>query len=147
MYKRILIATDGSKMAAKGIKHGIALASALGASVVGYHAVEPIDEIYYTSGTGIRPAQVRAVERQLLAEAERYLKTLSTAAEKAGVPCETLVSRPAASWQGIVEAARRGKCDAICMASHGRGRITSALLGNVTQKVLTHSKVPVLVCR
>ena len=147
MYKRILIPTDGSKIAAKAIKHGVALAKALGASVLGYHALEPIDTIYYSTAAGIRPTQVMALQRELAAEAERYLDALAKVADKAGVPCDTLISRPAAPWQGIVDVARRKKCDVICMASHGRGRIASALLGSVTQKVLTHSKVPVLVCR
>jgi nucleotide-binding universal stress UspA family protein len=146
-YKRILIPTDGSKIAAKAIRDGVALARALGAGVVGYHAVEPIETIYYTRAAGVRASQIKAVERELEAQAQRYLDAIRTAAATAGVPCETRVSRPAAPWQGIVDTARRRKCDAICMASHGRGRIASALLGNETQKVLVHSKVPVLVCR
>jgi len=146
-YTRILVPTDGSKVAAKGIKAGVALAKAIGASVVGYHAVEPIERIYYSEGSAIRAPQVDAIEKALLANGERHLDVLRRAADKAGVPWETVMSTPAAPYLGIIQAARSKECDVICMASHGRGKIASALLGNVTQKVLTHSKVPVLVCR
>jgi nucleotide-binding universal stress UspA family protein len=147
MYKRILIPTDGSKVARKAIKAGIALAKAVGASVVGYHAVEPIERIYYTEGAGVRATQVKAIEKQLRAQGESYLDPLCKAASAAGVACETLITNPADPYRGIIDAARNSSCDVICMASHGRGQIASALLGNVTHKVLTHSKVPVLVCR
>lgn len=147
MYKRILIPTDGSKMARKAIKAGVALARAVGASVVGYHAVEPIERIYYTEGGGVRASQVKTIEKQLRAQGESYLDPLRKAALAEGVACETLITNPADPYRGIIDAARSANCDAICMASHGRGQIASALLGNVTHKVLTHSKVPVLVCR
>jgi nucleotide-binding universal stress UspA family protein len=78
---------------------------------------------------------------------EHYLDALRRAADKAGVPWETLMTSPASPHLGILQAARAQRCDLICMASHGRGKLASALLGSVTQKVLTHSKVPVFVCR
>jgi nucleotide-binding universal stress UspA family protein len=72
---------------------------------------------------------------------------LRNEAAAAGVASDTIVTTPSQPYQGIIDAARAKRCDVICMASHGRGAIASALLGNVTHKVLTHSKVPVLVCR
>jgi len=147
VYQRILIPTDGSRVATKGIKAGVELAKTAGASIVGYHAVEPIERIYYVEGAGISAGQVRAIEKQLRELAERYLDVLRKAAKAAGVACETLVTTPADPYLGIIEAAKAKRCDVICMASHGRGAIASAVLGNVTHKVLTHSKVPVLVCR
>ena len=71
MYKRILVPTDGSPLARKGIKAGIELAKAVGASVVGYHAVEPIERIWYIEGVGIRPKEVEAARRSLWALGER----------------------------------------------------------------------------
>jgi len=147
MYKRMLVPTDGSATAVKGIKSAVGLAKAIGATVVGYHAMEPIDRAYYSATAGISATQVRAVEKLLLTRGERYLEALRRAADKAAVPWETLITSPRAPYLGIVEAARAKRCDLICMASHGRGTIASALLGSVTQKVLAHSKVPVLVCR
>ena len=147
MYKRILVPTDGSKMAAKGIKCAVGLAKAIGATVVGYHGMEPIAPAYYSEAAGIRALQVRAIEKLLLGNGEHYLDALRRAADKAGVPWETLMTSPASPHLGILQAARAQRCDLICMASHGRGKLASALLGSVTQKVLTHSKVPVFVCR
>jgi len=147
VYKRILVPTDGSKLSHRGVKAGVALAKALGATLVGYHAVEPLEHIYQAIGAGARASDVKAIERQLREEGERYLEQIRKGAAAAGVACETLITNPAAPWQGIIEAARSERCDAICMASHGRGFVASALLGNVAHKVLTHSKLAVLVCR
>jgi nucleotide-binding universal stress UspA family protein len=147
MYERILIPTDGSAIARHAIKTGVSLAKALRATVVGYYAVQPIERIYYTQGAGIRAAQVKAVEAELRQTGEQYLEQIRKAAAAAGVACETVITSPAQPFQGIIDAARKQRCDAICMASHGRGMIGSALLGSVTQKVLTHSKIPVVVCR
>ena len=147
MYKRILIPTDGSALAGKAVKTGVALAKALGASVVGYYAFEPIEHIYYTEGAGVRPASVKAIEKQLRENGLRYVEKIRAAATAAGVPSEVLLSSTVHPFQGIIDAARKQKCDLICMASHGRGNLASMLLGNVTHKVLTQSKIPVLVCR
>jgi nucleotide-binding universal stress UspA family protein len=147
MYKRILVPTDGSALARRGIKAGVALAKAVGASVVGYHAVEPIERIWYVEGVGIRAKEVEAARKSLWALGERYLDALRKEAAAAGVACDTIITDPADPFQGIIDAAKAKKCDAICMASHGRGAFASAMLGNVTHKVLTHTKIPVLVCR
>ncbi len=147
MYKRILVPTDGSSIAHKGIKAAIELARTIGATVVGYHALEPIERIYYTTASGVRAADIDAMEKDLRARGETYLDVLRNAATAAGVASDTIVTTPAQPYQGIIDAARAKRCDVICMASHGRGAIASALLGNVTHKVLTHSKVPVLVWR
>jgi nucleotide-binding universal stress UspA family protein len=147
MFKSILIPTDGSALARKGAKTGIALAKSVGAKVVAYHSVEPIERIYYLQGVGVREADVDGLRVQLQKLGERYLAEIARAAAAQGVECETLMTDTAQPHAGIIDAARKRHCDLICMASHGRGEIASALLGNVAQKVLTHSKVPVLVCR
>jgi nucleotide-binding universal stress UspA family protein len=147
MFKRILIPTDGSPIARKGIKTGVALAKALGASVVGYFAAEPIERIYYSIGEGARLPNVKAIEKQMRDQGMQYVEQIRKAATAAGVASEVLVTTSLDPFHGIVEAARKERCDVICMASHGRGQLASALLGNVTQKVLARSKIPVLVCR
>jgi nucleotide-binding universal stress UspA family protein len=147
MYKRILIPTDGSPLARKAIKEGVALAKSVGASVIGYTAVEPIERIYYSEGAGIRAAQVKAIEKQLHDQGAQYVEQIRKAATAAGVASEVVMTKSPRPYQGIIDAARKQRCDVICMASHGRGNLASAVLGNVTQKVLTHSKIPVLVFR
>jgi nucleotide-binding universal stress UspA family protein len=84
---------------------------------------------------------------QARAQGAKYLAEVEKAARAAGVRCQTLMTRPATTHQGIVAAAKKQKCDVIFMASHGRGEFAALLLGSVTQKVLAHSKLPVLVYR
>lgn len=147
MYKRILIPTDGSTTARKAIKAGVATAKELGAGVVGYHAAEPLERLYYGQGAGVRSVDIVAIEKRLRELGTKYLDEIVQAASAAGVACETVMTSPAAPYQGIIDAARKKKCDVIFMASHGRGKLASIMLGSVTQKVLTHSKIPVLVFR
>ena len=66
---------------------------------------------------------------------------------KAGVSCQAHTVEALHPWEAIIEHARRMQCDLLVMASHGRRGVSALLLGSETQKVLTHSKVPVLVVR
>ena len=147
MFKRVLIPTDGSAVAVKAIKHGIDLAKHLGATIVAYHAVEPIERLYYAEGRSARASSVKALQTKLTQQGQHHVDAIVKAAQSAGVSCETVLSSPATPHQGIIEAARAKKCDAIFMASHGRDRIASLVLGSVTQRVLAHSKLPVVVFR
>ena len=147
MYRRILIPTDGSDVARKAVGAGIALAKALGASVVGYYAVEPIEDIFVHGGASVRQANAKTIERGLREAGERYLAEIREAATSAGVACDTVMTSPAEAYQGIIAAARDGRCDLVCIGSHGRGGVASVILGSVAQKVLSRSKIPVLVCR
>ena len=146
MFKRILIPTDGSQVARKAISSGIRLAKQLGASVVGYSAVEPLEGFYYEGG-GRRLAEFKTLEERNEAQARRYLAEIEKAARIAGVVCEVVVTLTSAPYQGIIATARKKKCDLIFMASHGRGGLASLLLGSVSQKVLGHSKIPVIIYR
>ena len=147
MYRRILIPTDGSAVARKAVDAGVALARALGASVVGYHAVEAIEHIYVKGGAGVRQATASDIQQALTAAGERCLAEIRAAATAAGVACDTVMTTPAEPYQGIVAAANDQRCDLVCIGSHGRGGVASVLLGSVAQKVLSHSTIPVLVCR
>ena len=77
----------------------------------------------------------------------RILDAVTAKAEAAGLECKTAYSIAAAPWEAILAAAKKNKCDAIVMASHGRRGVSAMLLGSETQKVLTHSKLPVIVVR
>jgi nucleotide-binding universal stress UspA family protein len=147
MYQRILIPTDGSALSRKAMRAGIGFAKQLGASVVGYYAVETIERLYYGEGRSVRPASIKELQKRLNEQAEQFLAEIKKAAQAAGVACETVMTSPATPHQGILDTARKEKCDVIFMATHGRGKLASLLLGSVTQKVLTHSKIPVLVYR
>jgi nucleotide-binding universal stress UspA family protein len=147
MYKHILIPTDGSKVARKAITAGIELARDLGASVVGYYAAEAIERVFYAEGVSVRPVAIKQFQKRMAEQGQQYLEEIAQACKAAGVACETVMTSPAAAYLGIIDAARKKKCDIIFMASHGRGELASLLLGSVTLKVLAHSRIPVLVYR
>ena len=147
MYRRILIPTDGSVVARKAIDAGVALAKALKATVVGYHALEAIEHIYVRGGTTVRQATANEIERGLRESGERHLAEIRKAATAAGVAYESVMTSPAEPYRGIIDAAREHRCDLVCIGSHGRGGVASVILGSVAQKVLSRSTIAVLVCR
>ena len=147
MFKHILIPTDGSAVAAKAIKAGVALAKEMGATVTGYYAIEPAPTHIYGEGYLADRKIVEELERRAREVAQRAVDQVAAAAKEAGVRSETVVDSAVQPYKGIVEAAQKSHCDAIFMASHGHRGLSGLLLGSVTQKVLTHSKTPVLVFR
>jgi len=139
MYKRILIATDGSRLSRRAIKHGIALAKSVGAAVVGFHA-----RPFYPP----LPADTAKLsDKQSIKIAEQNLAEIETAARKAGVSYKGVQARGASPSGSIIKTAKKEKCDLIVMASHGRKGMLRLLLGSETTQVLTHSHIPVLVTR
>lgn len=147
MFKHILIPTDGSPVSAKAVKAGIALAKKTGARVTGYHAVEPVPVRLYGEGYVADRQMVAEFERRAVAAAKKNVAAIARAARKAGVRCETLVRTARTPYEGIVEAARKRRCDLILMASHGYRGLIRLTLGSVTDKVIQLSKIPVLVYR
>jgi nucleotide-binding universal stress UspA family protein len=147
MFQRILIPTDGSTVARKAIKAGVAFAKEINGTVVGYYAVEAIERLYYLAGRSAQRLSIDDLQRRLNAQGQQFLAEIQKAADGAGIPCETVMTSPALPHQGIIDTARKKKCDVIFMATHGRGKVVTLILGSVTQKVLTQSKIPVLVYR
>lgn len=147
MFRHILIPTDGSPASAKVIRAGIALAKEMGARVTGYHGVGVQPFGYYSEPAFLSPRLVAQADRAMLAAGEQYVAKIGKAALAAKVPFDSLVLRAEPIYQGILDAARRRRCDVIVMASHGRRGFKGLLLGSVTHQVLTHSKMPVLVYR
>lgn len=146
MYRRILLPTDGSALCDSAVKKGIEFAKFAGASVVGFHAVPATSYLIYTEA-GPSDVLAEQFERDALARGERLVKALEEQAHAAGVVSESLTLVNDHPWEGIVEAANQRDCDLIFMASHGRRGLSALLLGSETTKVLTHSKIPVLVYR
>jgi nucleotide-binding universal stress UspA family protein len=148
MYKHILIPTDGSKLAAKGVKAGVRLAKALGAKATGVYVIPPYVPPMYGEGAiyvpGRSPQEYKKFSEK---QAKKALAAVEVEAETAGVPCVTQFLVAQHPWQGILKAARSRKCDAIAMASHGRGGLGGLILGSETTHVLANSKTPVLVTR
>ena len=148
MYKNILVPIDGSKLSEKAAKEAVALARAVGAKLTLFHCVADFPAPVYAE-SAIMAAQITS--GQYRKEAVRHAEeTLAKAAAKlasAGLTIDTLHAVADLPYEAIVGAAAKKKCDLIVMASHGRRGLSGFLLGSETQKVLTHSKVPVLVVR
>jgi nucleotide-binding universal stress UspA family protein len=147
MFKHILIPTDGSPVAAKAIKAGVALAKEMGATVTAFYAIEPPPTHLYGEGYLAERRLVDELDRRAREVAQRSVDEIADAAKAAGVRCETVVASSVPPYKGIIEAAEKNHCDAVFMASNGHRGLTGMLLGSVTHKVLTHSKIPVLVFR
>jgi len=145
MYKRILIPTDGSRLSAKAVRAAVRLAKALGAEVEGLTCTPS-----FTVGA-LHPGLVSAVPPQYVRASRKAAHTaldaVKHAAAQAGVRCRTREVQADRPHEAILRQAGRDRCDLIVMASHGRRGIAGLLLGSETNKVLTHSKTPVLVCR
>jgi nucleotide-binding universal stress UspA family protein len=147
MFKRILIPTDGSTPSRKAAKAAIAYARKVGARLTAYHAVRAAQPYLGGEGALMDSPVIAMAETAARNPGEQYVTEIAKAARTAGVPCATYVTRAATAYRGILDAAKRKKCDAIFIASHGSGAGASLLLGSVTQRVLAHSKVPAIVHR
>jgi nucleotide-binding universal stress UspA family protein len=145
MYKNLLIATDGSELATKALEQGLGLAKALGAKVTIVTVTEPWTAA--VSGEMAIAFPIEDYEKGCVASAERVLSAASEVAGKVGVAFETRHVKDQFPAEGIVEAAKANGADLIVMASHGRRGMTRLLLGSQANKVVTHSTVPVLICR
>ena len=145
MYKHILIATDGSELAQKGVDQGLALAKTLGAKATAVTVTEPMTAMLVGEAAIALPLD--DYEKAASANAARILAGVSASAAKAGVGCDTLHVKDQFPAEGIVEAAKARGCDLIVMASHGRRGLSKLLLGSQATRVLTLSVVPVLVSR
>lgn len=145
MFKHILLPTDGSALSAASVQQGIRFAKSIGAKVTGL-CVMPLHHSFFYHEK-IRKEALDEVARQFKEQAQTYLGEVEKMAGEAGVPCEVIYERNDSPYDAIVRAAEDKGCDLIMMASHGRRGVEALLLGSETQKVLTHSKIPVLVYR
>lgn len=147
MFKHILVATDGSKLSDKAVATAIALAKPLKAKLTAFYAAPEMPLPVYSEGVVFQPMSRKEYVAAMDKEAAGIFEPLVARAKTAGIACATAHSISGAPWEAILAAAKKAKCDAIVMASHGRRGLESLLLGSETLKVLTHSKTPVLVCR
>ena len=148
MFRHILIPTDGSPLATKAVKAGIRLAQEMGACITAYYAVElPWPAQIYGTGRASGRRVLTQYGRNATAAGKRVLAGVHRLARKAGVPCDAVLTKGVAPHRGIVDTARKLRCDAIVIASHGRSGVYGVALGSVTHKVLAASKVPVVVLR
>jgi nucleotide-binding universal stress UspA family protein len=145
MYTHILIPTDGSELAGKAVQHGIALAKRIGAKVTVLTVVPPFHT--FTTDAQMIEDTPSAYKERMQKHAEQILGAVAHTAQAAGVACETVRVEHEHPYLAIIDTAVLKGCDLIVMASHGRHGISAIVLGSETVKILTHSKIPVLVHR
>ena len=144
MFKHILVPTDGSDLSQKAIDGAIDLARSVGARITAYACLPQYPYSPFSEVVVEPPADFQERSER---EAREHLDEVEAAANRAGVTCTSQTSVHPSPYLGIIEAAESGGCDVIFMASHGRKGLGSLLIGSETQRVLTHTKIPVIVYR
>ncbi|MEY8875829.1 MAG: universal stress protein [Leptothrix sp. (in: b-proteobacteria)] len=144
MYKRILVPTDGSDISAKALIQAVDLAKSIGATISALAVKEPFPYSAISEMQPIPPQEFFDTQERI---ALRHVQGVKAACEAAGVTCDGATVEAVHPWEAILEQAKSQGCDLIVMASHGRRGVAALLLGSETQKVLTHSDLPVLVVR
>jgi nucleotide-binding universal stress UspA family protein len=163
MFKHILLPTDGSELSAVATQQGIRFSKSIGAKVTGLCVMPLHYKFRYsaqipTEALGQSTKRFKELEEVYLTTiekgaelarglAEAYLYEIEKSAKEAGVACDVVCERNDSPYEAIIRVAEQKGCDLIMMASHGRRGVEAFLVGSETQKVLTHSKIPVLVYR
>lgn len=145
MFRHLLIATDGSALSEDAARNAIGLAKSLGARVTVVTASLPY-HVFTTDYVMVSDTE-NSYERECRNRAEQYFAAIKKAAGSLGVACDQVHVFHEQAYAAIIETAEQRGCDLICMASHGRAGLTALVVGSVTMKVLTHSRIPVLVWR
>jgi nucleotide-binding universal stress UspA family protein len=144
MYKRILIPTDGSEITAKAVQTAVGLAKLTGAELFAIGVKEPFPYSAISEMQPVPPQEFYDAQERI---AVAHVKRAADAAAAAGVAFRGHTVEALHPWEAIIDHAKNQACDLIVMASHGRRGVSALLLGSETQKVLTHSTLPVLVVR
>ena len=145
MFKNILVPTDGSKLSQKAVKQAVELAKGTDTKLTALHVYPKFSGSPYGTFGPAEDLLEEAHKNQARAESEAIFNSVRKAAD--GVTVESVLVESNDVWKQIIATAKKKKCDLICMASHGRRGFSGVVLGSETQKVLTHSELPVLVLR
>lgn len=144
MYKRILVPTDGSDITTKAVQTAVQLARLCGADLAVIGVKEPFPYSAISEMQPVPPQEFYDAQERIAAG---NVKSVVDAAAAAGVKCSGHTVEALHPWEAILDHAKAQGCDLVVMASHGRRGVSALLLGSETQKVLTHSTLPVLVVR
>ena len=147
MFKHILVPNDGSELSQDAVRHAVSFSKEIGAKITAFHVKPEYPVTYYGEGVLIDTTSPEKFDELAETQAKELLDFVQNLCQEAGVPSDNLTAISDAPCEAIVTAAKECGCDLIFMASHGRHGLTSFLLGSQTQKVVTHSTIPVLVYR
>lgn len=147
VFKKILLATDGTWLSRKAVRCAIGMARVHQAELLVVNVVPRYPTSYFEGAVTFTADEVGVIERRWVHAAHALLECVATRANAAGVKTKTAALSSDLIGQALLLAARKHECDLIVMASHGRKGVKRLLLGSETQQVLTHSTIPVLVLR
>ena len=147
MYKRIMVATDGSHLSQKAVLSAIEMALQFKAELLAVNVIPHYIQAYFEGSFAVSEVDSQKMEEQWAHAAQKILDKVVQQAKDKGVDAQTAVVKSDDIAQGVTDKAGSFKADVIVMASHGRKGIKRLLLGSETLAVLTHVKVPVLVLR
>ena len=147
MFQHLLVPTDGSALSQGTVARAASFAREAGARITLFYACPEPGAAYEGLGAISSSHLSQDVHQQLAEASQEILDAAEACLRQADVACERLVLHGNKPWELIIQAAVQQECDLIFMASHGRRGVSALLLGSETQKVLTHSKIPVLVYR
>lgn len=147
MFRHVLVPTDGSELSQEAAKKAVSFAKEAGAQITAVYAKPEYPVTYYGEGTLIDPTTPEKFTELAELQAEQNLSFIEKLCLESSVKFQKLSLTNDIPYEAIIEAAAQSGCDLIFMASHGRRGFSGLLLGSETNKVLTHSKIPVLVFR
>jgi nucleotide-binding universal stress UspA family protein len=140
MFRRILVAYDGSEGSRVALTRGIELARALGAELASISVEQHLP--YYAASI----SEVKATQEQIEAHFRELTKQARDLAGLGGVSLDTIVEQ-GHEVERIVEAARKGRYDLLIIGHHGHSRIFERTLGSTAQSIVRHAPCPVLVAK
>ena len=147
MFKHILVPTDGSGFSNKAVAAAAQLAHALRAKLLLLHVRSPIESPHHVEGGALSHLGGKVMMQEIEDEERKLLDAALAIAAADGMKAETAFVAGYSPYDAIIRIAREEQCYLIVMASHGRRGISGFLIGSETQKVLTHTTIPVLIVR
>ncbi len=147
MYKRILVATDGTKLSKKAVAAASKLAVELGAILTLVHVVPKYPNSFFDGLSVLGVKEIMQLEKALVAKAQASLDQLLNTTVDHHIDRNTVIVKSTNVSDALLKVAKKTKAELIVMASHGRGGVKRVLIGSETHQVLTHSEIPVLVIR
>ena len=147
VFKHLLVPTDGSELSSMAVANAVGFAKESGAKITFLYAKPDYPIAFYGEGALIDPTTPEKFAQHAEAQAQQVLSRCTDKAREVGIECMSVSVTNDVPYEAIIDTAHSSGCDLIFMASHGRRGLKGLLLGSETQKVLTHSTIPVLVYR
>jgi len=147
MFKHILLPIDGSQLSEEAAERAAVFARETQARITAFFVREEYPAAWYGEAALVDPSSPADFNDATETQARKHLARIAEICQRVDVECNTLSEISGTVYQAVIDAANENGCDLIFMASHGRRGLSGFLLGSETHKVLTHSKIPVLVYR